>query len=739
MKKAKLRIGVLMGGRSIEREVSFNSGRTICDHLDSTLYDVIPLFQTEAGSLYILPWHFLHRGKISDFAHRLAGEATPLVWDDLPNHIDFMYLSLHGRYGEDGSIQGILEVLNIPYLGSKVTASALSMDKALQQHIITAHGYQTPTTITLQPHEIKTITTLDLEQQLASKHLSFPLIIKPAQEGSSLGVAVVEQMDRLIPALQQACTVSPGHLQPVLIQEKIKGMEFVCIGIQEEDASWKALPLTEVCLEDGTAFYDYEQKYMPGRATKITPARCNDTITIAIQQACIHLFDVFNFATIARIDGFVCEDGSIIILDTNTLPGTAPATFLFHQAAEIGLSHTMLINLLIQRELKRYNMLEPTSREVRMNNNYEKKRIAVLFGGNANEREISLETGRNVCYKLSPKKYTVIPLFVDNNMHLHHVSERLLLQNSTREIADQLNATTQIQWSDLPSICDFVFIGLHGGAGENGSVQGVLEMLHLPYNGSGVLTSALAMDKAQTNTLLHYHGIDVPRHELLALNDWQQLSDSEKKDYGHTIVTTLSLPIIVKPHNDGCSIMVSKVTHVDDLPAAIENIFARNKDYALLEEYIEGMELTCGVIGNETVTVLPPSQAFSSGSILSIEEKFLPGQGENQTPAPLDAKTTTFVQATMKRVYEILGCSGYCRIDCFYQTAEQSPTKQPRIVIIECNSLPGLTPATCIFHQAAEIGLKPMEFIDKIVQFGFERHQKNITPTSEKIYSSKNA
>ena len=102
----------------------------------------------------------------------------------------------------------------------------------------------------------------------------------------------------------------------------------------------------------------------------------------------------------------------------------------------------------------------------------------------------------------------------------------------------------------------------------------------------------------------------------------------------------------------------------------------------------------------------------------------MPGAGENQTPAPLSKDAMHYVQSVMEKVYTLVGCKGYVRIDCFYQDATQSPTGTERVIIIEINTLPGLTPATCIFHQAAEIGIKPMDFIDMIVQLGFEQHKK---------------
>ena len=190
-----------------------------------------------------------------------------------------------------------------------------------------------------------------------------------------------------------------------------------------------------------------------------------------------------------------------------------------------------------------------------------------------------------------------------------------------------------------------------------------------------------------------------------------------------TILEQLPFPLIVKPHDDGCSVMVQKIKTETDLITAIELIFASGKEYALIEECIIGMELTVGVIGNEYPQALPPSQAVCASEILSIEEKFLPGAGENQTPAPLPPATLALVQRTMEGVYKTVGAKGYARIDCFYQNPTQSPSGTERVIILEINTLPGMTPATCIFHQAAEIGMKPMDFIDKIVTLGLEEHR----------------
>jgi D-alanine--D-alanine ligase len=730
----KLRVGVLMGGMSAEREVSFNSGRTICDHLDTTRYTIIPLFQTTVGSLYMLPWHFLHRGKISDFEHRLAGEACVITWSNLKNYIDFMYIATHGRYAEDGALQGFLEVLGIPYLGSKVGASAMRMDKIMHKNILRAHTIMVPRSIALYPEQIADFERYknSVLQDLADTHIGFPCIVKPHREGSSLGIRYVFDEHELQSALEYASTIHPTTRQAVILEEVIYGMEFSCITLVDyHTQEFISLPPTEIIPESSSYFYDYEQKYMPGRGIKFTPARCTQEQMSAIQAVCIRVMQILEFTTLSRIDGFLTHDNKVVIIDPNSLSGMAPASFMFLQAAEINMSHTQVINHLIETELHTYGMLDTLlsqekERIYHMGTPEKKVRIAVLMGGDSHEREISLESGRNIVYKLSPCRYEVLPIFVTNAMSLYHINQRLLVRNSTKEIFDELEPSMHISWDDLPALVDFVFIALHGGRGENGSVQGALEMLRMPYNGSSVLASALCIDKYKTTQYLKEQGFAVPCAQLVSRKAWH----ADQHDVVKQITQLHALPLIVKPHDDGCSVMVEKATTVAEVIAAIETIFNDGKTHALIEECVIGMELTVGVIGNENPQALPPSQAIARAGILSIAEKFLPGSGENQTPAPLQTTALHLVQRTMEAAYRAIGCKGYARIDCFYQNSEESPTGKERVVILEINSLPGLTPATCIFHQAAERAIKPMEFIDMIVEFGFQEHRQSGISTS---------
>lgn len=718
----KVRVGVLMGGLSAEQEVSFNSGRTVCDHLDNNRYIIIPLFQRYDGALFILPYKFLHRGKISDFLDRLDTEAERIAWDDLRICIDFIYLAVHGKYAEDGTLQGMLELLNIPYLGARVYASAVCMDKTVAKQILQNAGIAVPRGICIKP-TVETTATLipKIELMLAEHALNYPLIVKPEAEGSSIGVSVVHDSSTLYGALNTAWHVNPAAPQPALVEEYIIGMEFSCILLRDyRNNCWIPLPPTEIVSESAIGFFDYEQKYMPGRSHKFTPARCAPEAIRAIQETCLRASDILEIRTISRIDGFLTHDGRVVIVDPNTLSGMGPASFLFREAAELNMSHTAVINHLIETELYQYGIADAghlssyKKEEIGMH----RLRVAVLFGGDSNEREISLESGRNVIYKLSPQQYTAIPLFVTDTMELYEIDQSLLVRGSTYEISGLLDRAKKIAWHELPQITDFAFIALHGGKGENGAVQGALEMLKVPYNGSGVAASALCMDKYKTTEFLAAAGVPTPHNILIEKSKWE----TNQAEIVNSITQKFGLPCIVKPHDDGCSVMVSRATTEHELIELLNQLFA-HKQKALIEEFIRGVELTVGITGNESPTALPPSQAVAQDGILSLEEKFLPGAGQNITPALLPPDAIKLAQETVVKAYQATGCSGYARIDCFYQRAEQSPTGAARVVILEINSLPGLTPATCIFHQAAEVGISPMAFISMIIELGLAKHR----------------
>jgi len=723
-----IRIGVLIGGMSIERDVSLNSGRTICDHLDTSLYTVIPLFHHTDGYIYRLPWRFLHRGKVVDFAYRLADEAPALRWDELPDQIDFLYSAAHGAHGEDGTLQGMCELLGIPYLGSGIMASTRAIDKWHQRELLHDLNVAHPHTARVTPDDIPR-DEQDMHRLIEHLHTQgfvFPLIVKPRYEGSSLGVSKVTTSSELHGALHHAMYINT-HAQDALIQECIEGTE-ICQILLAHDApdNLIALPPTEIAHEHGTAIFDYSQKYMPGRAHKHTPPRCREAVITQMQQTAQHIATAYQFRTCVRIDYMLTHNGTAYVIDINTFPGTAPSAFAFLQAAEIGLSHTDVINRCIQVELQEKGLQQQSHEQGSYMETQHRTQVAVILGGSCHEREVSLESGRNACYKLSPHTYDVTPLFMSSEHKLYRITQRHLVRNTTEEIENLVSSDEQILWHDLPRLFDFVFLGLHGGVGENGAVQGALDMRNMPYNGSGRHASALCMNKYNVHQCLRRHGFHVPPHEYITREQWQSGVHE----------TSLKYPIIVKPNDDGSSVNVLKANNHDECYQALNTIFCDNTVFcdnnsgALIEEMISGMELTVGVIGNETAYAFPPSYAVSQSDVLSMEEKFLPGAGENQTPAPLTEDELTFIRREVEQAYQALGCQGYARIDCFYQNAQQSLTGEARVVFLEPNTLPALTPATCIFHQAAEVGLKPMEFFDMLVQLGQARYAQDTSSST---------
>lgn len=713
--KSKIKVGVLLGGRSIEREVSFNSGRTVCDHLDMDLFEIISIFQRVTGELYILPWSFLRRGKIADFEHRLDSEAQKISWDDLPSLVDFVYLALHGKYGEDGRVQAMLELLKVPYLGSKVFGSAVGMNRIVHDQFLRAADVDVPQGFSLSVDEVVRFDRKKIEKKMSDRSLSFPLVIKPTCEGSSFGVFVVKSIDEFEKKSKVTTFISGKKGQPILVEEKLEGMEFNCIVITDNTTGeLKPLPPTEIVLVEGREIFDYEQKYMPGKVNERTPARCSSDVIKKIQHECKRAMQALEFTNMARIDGFVTHDNRVVIIDSNPLTGMGPATLLWRQAVEAGMTHSELINNLIKTELKSYKIA--TKKDTQMKEQ-KKLKVAVLFGGPTDEREVSFDSGRNAAYKLAGKKYDVIPVYANSDMKLFKLDYRLLTNSSTREIEGNLGSAEPINWSDLHKF-DFIFLGFHGGPGENGIVQGSLEMLGLPYNGSSVFTSSLCMDKYKSGQFLKQQGFHTPEAILLDKNTWKE--NLEK----------IEVPCVIKPHDDGCSVLVALAHTREDLENHLKIIFAE-REYALVEKVIKGMELTVGVVGNNKPHALMPSETVLKGEILSVEEKFLPGAGENQTPARLSKKAIAFVRQELERMYQALGCKGYARIDCFYQTAQESPTGKERVVFLECNSLPALTPATCLYHQAAEEGMRPFDLLDKIIQFGLEEHVQEPVVTVE--------
>jgi len=339
------------------------------------------------------------------------------------------------------------------------------------------------------------------------------------------------------------------------------------------------------------------------------------------------------------------------------------------------------------------------------------------MGGVSSEKEVSLESGRNIFSKMDRKKYDPVPLFMDSRCALWEIPLKLLMRNSTADVEiDLAEEARPLPYEALKDRVDFVYIGLHGKYGEDGTLQGLLELLGVPYSGSGVLGSALGMDKFTARKVLAMSGIDVPRSVAVDRRAWE---GAGRGALLQQIETELGFPCVVKPTREGCSTAVKKVVSAAGIPDALVSAFEWD-NVAVVEEFLTGMEVTCGVLGNDEPRALTPSETIPTQEILSLEDKFLYGQGENKTPARVPAEVLRQIQETAVRAYRALGLKAYSRIDMFLCDG--------RILVLEPNTLPGMTPSTVLFHQAAAEGLSQTDLISRVIEFSLEAHRSKKGP-----------
>ena len=415
-----------------------------------------------------------------------------------------------------------------------------------------------------------------------------------------------------------------------------------------------------------------------------------------------------------------------------------------------------------------------------------KKKIAVIMGGYSFERHISMESGRNIYEKLSSSSdFEPIPLFLagdSSSYRLFNLPLNMMLKDNADDIRDKiLNYSEnlalkhiqnesltitkdylkgmpvfkpeEISLDTLGNLCEGAFIALHGRPGEDGTLQLDLAKQGLYHNGSLSHSAAITINKYETNRILRDKGFLVAEHELVSkksfLEQGEQLSER--------ICSVFGLPLIAKPADDGCSAAVRKIKSAKELNWFMKAIFREDthpsqdicealnirktdempqKSELLIEQFIdrEGaekfLEVTGGMLthnaadGKIKYEVFEPSESLAESEILSLEEKFLAGQGQNLTPSrfssdPIEQnRISAEVRKTLESVAVALDVTGYCRIDAFVRIFN---TGRVETIIIEVNSLPGMTPATCIYHQASINGYKPFEFIREIMKFGENR------------------
>lgn len=300
--------------------------------------------------------------------------------------------------------------------------------------------------------------------------------------------------------------------------------------------------------------------------------------------------------------------------------------------------------------------------------------VAVVMGGPSAEREISLVTGAAIAAALKEKGYKVAEIDME-----------------PKKLAEQLEACG----------AKVVFNAVHGMYGEDGRLQTLLEMLEIPYTGSGMLASALGMDKAASKRIMQAAGIPTPQAVIFV--------KGEACDYRSKILSAFQhLPVVVKPATQGSSIGVEIVKNAADIDAAMQQAFTYSRE-VVVEKFIQGKELTVAMLSEDgKVVALPVINIVPHSGVYDFHSKYTKGETEYLVPAPLDAAVTRQVQEIAVAAYKILGCSGVARADVMLDNDGQG-------YVLEVNTVPGMTATSLVPKAAAAVGISFPDLCEKIL------------------------
>lgn len=329
-------------------------------------------------------------------------------------------------------------------------------------------------------------------------------------------------------------------------------------------------------------------------------------------------------------------------------------------------------------------------------------RIAVLMGGTSAERDVSLASGIRITEALRARGHEVVPVDTVHGL-LSEADEQRLLAGGVVKTAPpdtkalvRMNAAMQGTLRALPK-ADVLFLALHGGQGEDGTLQALLDLTGVPYTGSGHLASALAMDKDLSKQLFRAAGVPTP--------DWLMAPAAPEQ-----VRAALGFPVIVKPSKQGSTVGLSIVRTAAELQPAVDEAF-QHDDEVMVEQFIAGRELTVAILGEQA---LPVGEIIPKHEIYDYECKYTPGMAVEEFPAKLSDDQTSTVQDLALRAFKALKLTGYARIDFRMST-------DGTFYCLEANTLPGMTQTSLIPQAAAAAGISFPELCDRIVHLALAR------------------
>ncbi|NCC07262.1 MAG: D-alanine--D-alanine ligase [Clostridia bacterium] len=350
-----------------------------------------------------------------------------------------------------------------------------------------------------------------------------------------------------------------------------------------------------------------------------------------------------------------------------------------------------------------------------------KTKIAVLFGGASSEHEISLMSATSVLNNLDKEKYDIVPVGITKSGRWYlYNGDIALIKSGEWEKADITPAAfcagsgmkglitfENGSYNEVP--VDVVFPVLHGKNGEDGTVQGLLDMAGIPYVGCGVLGSSVCMDKVIANCVMDACGIPRCEWDYMDTHSGEDFDDVEAR-----VSRKLGYPIFVKPANAGSSVGISKAKDRETLKSAVE-LAAKHDNRIVFERFVDGQEVECAVSGNDVATSTCPGEILASKEFYDYEDKYVAGTSRVAIPAQLSNEKLNEVHDLAEKAYRALCCTGLSRVDFFVERGSE------KVLLNEINTLPGFTDISMYPKLKMAAGDTYSSLLDKLVALAFER------------------
>ncbi|CAN1276857.1 D-alanine--D-alanine ligase [Linum perenne] len=788
-----LTVGLICGGPSAERGISLNSVRSVLDHIQGDHLQVncyyidfdLNAFAISPAQVYSntpadfdfklesLAWRF---SSLSEFAEHLA------------ESVDIVFPVIHGKFGEDGGIQELLEKHNIPFVGTGSSECRRAFDKYEASLQLSKQGFITVPSILVQGTEAD---ESELYKWFTSNQLntnSGKVVVKPVRAGSSIGVSVAYGIAN---ALKNAKDVILEGIDDKVIVEIFLegGSEFTAI-ILDVGSGSDCQPVVlipsevELHFSEKDAIFNYRRKYLPTRQVSYhTPPRFPLEVITSIREGASQLFRQLGLRDFARIDGWFLPSstnsfsdadgkfgksdlGTLLFTDINLISGMEQTSFLFQQASKVGFSHSNILRSIIHRASSRFPSLEsfvnisgdlprrskPAQPAEALNEKGVHK-VFVIFGGDSSERQVSVMSATNVWLNLQAfADVEVIPCLLApwddqtadaRSRTVWSLPYSLVLRHTVEEVLDACIEATDPARASLTSRL----------------AEGV------PYTGPGISASKICMDKVATSLAVSHlsdSGVLTISKDVRTKEDL--LKNPSQKIWNELTSKLQCGTLCVKPARDGCSTGVARIRCAEDLAVyvkALEECLPRippnsfSKAHGMIEmpnpppeslifePFIETdeiivssksadgllwkgqsrwVEITVGVVGKLGCmkSLTPSITVKEGGDILSLEEKFQGGTGINLTPPPPSIVSVEALEKCKQRIELIantLKLEGFSRIDAFLNV------DNGEVLLIEVNTVPGMTPSTVLIHQALaeEPPMYPHVFFRKLLDLASER------------------